>query len=148
MSTDERVLALQDKVKAKKAEIEKAERPSWKTNCSFSTSKSKINIQTVSKVEDLIDLTVILLHESTLHAAACKALGVEIKYLKDGFTVDDWMSDFKTRVSKIEILKKKKELAVMEPTNRQYTSSALDEGYFNRMKPRTKYSVRRFVYVL
>jgi hypothetical protein len=114
MSTDERVLALQDKVKAKKAEIEKAERPSWKTNCSFSTSKSKINIQTVSKVEDLIDLTVILLHESTLHAAACKALGVEIKYLKDGFTVDDWMSDFKTRVSKIEILKKKKELAVME----------------------------------
>ncbi len=42
----------------KKAEIEKAEKPSWNTNCLFSYDNvsTKTNIRTVSKVEELVQI--------------------------------------------------------------------------------------------
>lgn len=116
-NTDEKVLELFAVVQKKKEEIAKAEKPNWLTNCSFrfdKESNSTINIQTVSDVNRIVELLAFLYDKRKSFDDAAKDLGVESKFNWFGFSVEDWKTDFQTRINKIQITKKKQELETME----------------------------------
>lgn len=103
-------------VQSKKDEILKAERPNWLTNCTFGyddTSK-RTNIQVTSDVGVLANILAFLYGKSDNFEKASKELGITAEFSWMGYTLDEWTEDLKTRVTKIQITKKKKELAIIE----------------------------------
>lgn len=117
-TADEIVQDLVQVVRQKREEINKAEKPNWVTNGSFkyvkgSTSGS-FNLQTVSDKKVLIEATAFLIDKSKSYGLACDALGVNDEFEWFGFSLEDWTSDFKTRITKIQITQKKKELELYE----------------------------------
>jgi len=116
-TTDKQVLDLINLAKTKKSEIAKAEKPDWKTNCSFGynpESSQRTNIQTVADVEVLISILAFLLIQKDGHENASVLLDVPSKFKWMGFTLEDWQADLKSRVNKIQISKKRKELDALE----------------------------------
>lgn len=101
----------------KKAEIAQAEKPNWITNCSFPLSKNnsdRLNIQVVSEPVQLIEALSTLLEKEAAFEKANTILGEKATFKWGGFTVEEWTADFKTRLSKINIANKKRELADLE----------------------------------
>lgn len=114
---DKKIQELFDTVQRKKSEIAKAERPNWETNCSFRqdlNSSASQNIQIISKVDDLVTIMAFILEKEHFHDIANKELGTKVKFNWQGYTVDQWKSDLRTRINKLEIAKKKKELEDLE----------------------------------
>ncbi len=114
---DQRVLDLIDLAKKKKEAIAKAEKPNWKTNCSFSKDEygsNRINLQATTDISVLIGILgfLTLTHAAFLQAA--QLLGVEQEFLWMGFSYEDWKSDIETRVTKLHITKEKKNLELIE----------------------------------
>ncbi len=101
----------------KKAEINQAEKPNWVTNCSFPLSKNnsdRLNIQVVSEPNQLVEALSSLLEKQASFEKANTILGEKATFKWGGFTVEEWTVDFKTRLGKINIANKKKELADLE----------------------------------
>lgn len=116
-NTDTQVLDLIKLAKTKKSEIAKAEKPDWKTNCSFGynqESSQRVNIQTIADVEALVSMLGFLLIQEDGHAQASEILGVPSKFKWLGFTTNEWRADLQSRINKIQISKKKKELDILE----------------------------------
>ncbi len=115
---EEIIQGLYTLIETKKAEIAKAEKPKWETNCTFRFNKeqstSAINLQVCSSIDDLVDILSFLLGKQAFHDEASEELGVSTKFRWLGFTVAEWSSDIKTRVNKLEIVSKKKELEELE----------------------------------
>lgn len=115
---EEIIQGLYDVIESKKVEIAKAEKPKWETNCSFRYNKeqstSSINLQVCSSIDDLTDILAFLLTKHSFYEKASTELGVNSKFRWLGFTLDEWTSDIKTRVNKLEIVSKKKELEELE----------------------------------
>lgn len=114
---DAQIQKLIDIVQVKRDEIKKAERPNWKTNCSFGFDENKsnrINLQVVSDTKVLSKILGFLYSISSSHDKANKALGLEDPFIWLGYPLIDWEEDLKTRVNKIQITKKKKDLDVWE----------------------------------
>lgn len=114
---DKQIREMFAKVQKEKAEISKAEKPNWKTNCSFGferDSSNRRNIQTINSIDELVNILAFLIKEEGAHAEACKKLEVESTFTWMNFTVDEWAEDIKTRISKIEIVKKKERLEKYE----------------------------------
>lgn len=118
--TDKKVRELYDKVQAKKDEIKKAERPNWVTNCAFnfdpraSGVNTMANIQTVSDTSELVRMLGFLAVQKAAYETAAKELEVKSPFKWGGYSYDDWRTDFKTRIAKIKITDKKKELENLE----------------------------------
>ena len=118
--TDKKTLELIAQVKQQKAEIAKAEKPSYKTNCSFSYVEGKmndaINIHVEANVKNLICIAAFLQEREKSYAEAAKALGVEAppEFNWNGFTVKDWTDDLKMRITKVQIGAKRKKLEALE----------------------------------
>lgn len=115
--TDEITLKLIDQIKQQKIEISKAERPNWKTSCSFSfTDKTSdaINIHVESKIEKLVNIVAFLLEREHYYDEAKKLLKVETNFKWQGYTLVDWVEDIETRINKIQISSKKKKLESLE----------------------------------
>lgn len=115
--TDKKVQEFFKIVQQKKAEIAKAEKPNWKTNCSFSyvkDSSSRINLQVVASVEELILILAFLIDKNQSFDKAQAILGTDLKFNWMGFTLEEWKSDIQTRVNKVQISKKKQELEALE----------------------------------
>jgi len=120
-ATDKKTLELIGQVKAKKAAIAKAEKPSYKTNMSFSyiegnkSSASNLNVE--SDLKRLICIAAFLTERSASYTlVATKVLGVDKppEFTWDGYTVDDWIGDLKMRITKIQIVAEKKKLESLE----------------------------------
>jgi hypothetical protein len=116
---DQAVLDLLKKVAAKREEIKKAKtRPSWKTNCTFmkdpSTPQSVTNIQTVRDIRKLIEIQAFLMNQETTMNQAASELGVEFDGNWQGFSMDDWKEDLKTRAEQLQIDKNEKELEELD----------------------------------
>lgn len=125
---DKKVQELFAIVQTKKAEIAKAEKPNWKTNCSFSyikDSAARINLQVVADVEDLLSILAFLIEKNNSYEAANKLIGTNIEFKWMGFTLEDWTADIQTRVNKVQITKKKKELETLESRLDQLVSPEL-----------------------
>jgi hypothetical protein len=106
-----------DVVQAKKAEISKAEKPVWQTNCSFGydkASSARINLRTVNDVNDLVSILAFIVGKERDFTEAAKILGLETQFEWFGFSKDDWANDIKARASQIQLGNKKKQLEEYE----------------------------------
>lgn len=113
---DIQIQKLFDIVQLKREEIAKAERPNWLTNCTFGydeTSK-RINIQVTNDVIVLAKILAFLYGKEGDFSKACTELGVADEFKWMGYTTDEWAEDLKTRVNKIQITKKKRDLELIE----------------------------------
>lgn len=118
--TDSVVLQLLEKVEEKKRQIGEAERPAWRTNCSFGYSQdvnNRLNIQTIKELDVLLDIYGFLQEKFNRYTAAVAALKLEkeaptFKHL--GFSFEDWASDIRTRIDGLRIKNKKDELSKLE----------------------------------
>ena len=128
---DVQVLERIEKVKKRKAEIAKAERPNWKTNSAFSYdgSAKTINIKVVKDLSELICIVAFLRDRSKSYVEAAMDLGVKAttvpKFKWMGFTVGEWVGDIRLRVTKIQIDAKKKSLEALEARLEKVISPAL-----------------------
>ena len=124
MTIDSKIKELYYTVQAKKKEIEAiSSKPNWVTNCAFrydnvyNLASNIINIQTVNDINTLIEIAGWLyLRELTIKAGR-KKLGLPYKEYKLswlGYTVNEWQVDISTRINKISLADKKKELATLE----------------------------------
>lgn len=128
---DKQVQELFKIVQQKKAEIIKAEKPNWLTNCSFGYNKdssARQNIQVVSDVEELISILGFLIEKEKGFDAAQQVLGTSETFKWLGFTVEEWQSDIQTRINKIQISKKKKELDAIETKLNSLVSKEMREA--------------------
>ena len=120
--TDEKVQKLFEIVQKKKLELEKltrTEKRSWITNCSFAwdenNASSRINIQVVNEPKVLIKALAKLELQAKAEQEAAEKLGVEnYKFEWLSYTLDEWTTDFQTRLAKIESSKKKTEFNDLE----------------------------------
>jgi len=114
---DKIIQGLYNLIEDKKKEIAKAEKPSWETNCVFKYNKESqtgTNLQVCSSVEELVHMLGFLIEKQTAFDAAQKILGTSVKFKWLGFSFKDWQSDIQTRVAKLEITAKKREIEVLE----------------------------------
>jgi len=114
---DQRVLDLIELAKKKKEAIAKAEKPNWKTNCSFSKDEygsNRINLQATTDVAVLIGILGFLIATKNSFDGAAKLLNLDKEIICMGFSFEDWKSDIETRVTKLEITKEKKNLEIIE----------------------------------
>ena len=121
---DIQIQKLFDVVQLKRDEILKAERPNWLTNCTFGydDSSKRINIQVTSDVGVLADILGFLYMKMGHYDKACETLGITSEFKWMGYTLDEWTEDLKTRVNKIQITKKKKELEEEEADRKEMNS--------------------------
>jgi len=116
-TADEIVQELVAIVNKKREEIQKAERPNWITNGSFKFAKGStdsFNLQTITDIDVFVNALSFLIDKEKSYKVACDTLGVDSKFDWFGFSVEDWTSDFKTRITKIQLTQKKKELEIYE----------------------------------
>ena len=132
MTKDETVQHLISVVATKKEIIKKAlQKPNWITNCSFrfgtDTIGNSFNIQTVGEVGVLVDALSFLLRLETAYTEASTSLGVAGKFEWLGYSVDDWQTDFKTRIDRIQIKKNQEELDTYEQALNKLVSKEMRE---------------------
>ncbi len=117
---DLKVTELFNVLNKKKQEFEEAEATSnkkWITNCSFPSvfgTAQPINIQ-VQPENVLVELlTELLIHQEYARKAS-ELLSVKPKDINwGGFTIEQWIEDFKTRAAKIQLSTRKNELIQLE----------------------------------
>lgn len=117
LTHDEKVQLLFDKLQAKKAEVENAMKPQYVTGGQFRYSESMsapIDIVTVRDERKLVEILTFLKERSEKYASASEELGVEANFTWLGFTVEEWTIDLKTRVSILQLAKRKAELKELE----------------------------------
>lgn len=119
MSVDATVTKLIDEVNRRKAEISKVNKPSWKTNCSFSYDESNknvsVNLQVVVDKQTLVYIATFLLVRQDYFDKAAKLVEAEgVKCTWQGFSIQDWLDDIKTRLLKLQINSKQKKLDELE----------------------------------
>lgn len=117
--TDDRTLKLIQEVTKRKAEISKAEKPNWKTNCSFPMDEQAmskpVNIHVEKNVRSLVTMAAMLRSREKEYKEAAEVLGVDAPtFTWGGYVVADWMGDIKARIDKIQIEQKKSQLAELE----------------------------------
>jgi len=118
-TTDNKTLELLKEVNRRKKEIASAEKPQYITNCNFSYTENGanvINVHVEANVRNLIAIAAFLLERSKLYDEAATALGVQEPppFTWAGFTVKDWMSDLRMRLTKVQIAAKRKSLEELE----------------------------------
>lgn len=114
-SIDQAVLALLVKVDQKKKEIEKAKkRPVWKTSTSFgrdpSSAQDRVNIQTVNKLDKLLEIYAFLDSYEVSIAKAATELGLDFDITWQAYPIKDWKDDIRARVEQLSIEKKQRDL--------------------------------------
>lgn len=118
-AVDTKTLQLIAEVKKQKSEIARADRPTWRTNCSFSQnegSSQTVNLQVESDVRRLIQIAAFIEQKHVGYALAASSLSVESppQFAWGGFSLEDWLEDIKTRLMKIQISAKRRKLEVLE----------------------------------
>ena len=118
-STDDQTLRLMKEVEKQKAEISKAERNAWTTNCSFSyteRSSDAINLHVEKNIRNLISIAAFLQDKEKSYKQASQDLAVADppEFTWQGYSVKDWLEDLKIRITKIQIEKKKSKLETLQ----------------------------------
>jgi hypothetical protein len=104
---DEQIEQLIKVVLQKKEAIKAAnQKYSPKTNQSFSFGdnlRGNFNIGTQSDATKLIEALAFLINAESAHTEACTRLGVVSEFKWQGYTVEEWQSDFQARVNKVQL---------------------------------------------
>lgn len=117
-TADELVLQLFATVKEKQAEIASSEKPRWETSCTIGTNpdtlEGRVNIQTVTDFNKLVDIYAFLLSKEDYWQKSVRELDVKVSFKWMGFGIDAWKRDIKARIALIGVSTKRKELEVLE----------------------------------
>lgn len=118
-SEDQEILELIQEVNKQKAAIAKAEKPIWKTNCSFSYTEgvrnNAINIQVCADKNALVKIAAFLLSQVRCYQQAQESLGInDTQFTWDGYTIEEWMNDLESRAKKIQVSDQKSKLEKLE----------------------------------
>lgn len=116
---DQRIEKLIKQINEKKANIGRAENPSWKTNRAFSFTedpKDNINLNTVRDVATLIRIAGFLKYRERAYHEGAEFLGVSKPpaFTWQGFPASDWLDDLKVNVTKLQIATERKKLEELE----------------------------------
>lgn len=115
MKNDTQIKKLLKQITDKKNELGDKPRSSWKTNGVFKDVSRSTNINTINSIETCVNIVSILLGERESRVSAAKYLDLPLDFgCRDGFPIDDWLSDFKLRSTMILWDKEKKKLKVLE----------------------------------
>lgn len=116
--TDQKTLDLIKEVARQKAEIAKAEKPKWQTNCNFSYKEGSPDVVVLHverSIKSLVDIAAFLVKREEAYLEVAASLGVEAPaFTWNGFSVADWMEDVKMRINKIQIASKKAKFEALE----------------------------------
>ena len=119
-SIDTQITELFEVLNQKKKLVEESETKSklkWKTNCSFPSvfgTTHPINIQTQTE-SALVELLSDLLIHIEYNKRAAALIGSKLNAtMWGGFSVEDWVEDFATRIAKINLIKEQNELIELE----------------------------------
>ena len=117
LTHDEKVLQLFERLQAKKAEVANAERPQYITGGQFRYSETMGNSVDIISVRDerkLVEILTFLKERSQKYAESAQELNVDAVFTWLDFTVEEWTTDLKTRVSILQLAKRKAELKKLE----------------------------------
>lgn len=115
-NNDSKIKALLDTIATKKQELGQKPRISYKTNGVFKYENNDFfNINTIADPQKLVEALSYLLIKQNFNDTACNLLSVPTKVLQwNGYTLDEWLEDFKTRLSVVSWESKKRELEASE----------------------------------
>lgn len=120
ITTDSKTLDLINEVKKRKAEITKLNKPNYKTNCAFSfvegNTSNVMNLHVEASVANLVKAIAFLYGRHSNYNKAVIDCGIidAPPFTWNGFTLEDWVEDMKTRIAKIQISTKQKQLDLLE----------------------------------
>lgn len=119
-SADQKTLDLIALVTKQKGEIAEAERPQWKTNCSFSFLEGRatdtVNLHVETDLRKLIRMAAWLKMQEHWYDNAADVLSV-LPYPRfewGGSSVDDWLHDIRLRIGRLQLADKRKKLEALE----------------------------------
>ncbi len=117
-TTDELVIELFNTVRSKQREISGYQKPSWETSCTIGYNpeivSDRINIQTVTDINKLVDLVAFLRIKRDYWKEACDSLGVKVPFKWMGYEPVLWEKDIKARIDQLNLSVKQKELKALE----------------------------------
>lgn len=114
---DEKVLALLKEVETKRTEISKlSNKITYETKLTFVLPDGKqINLNTILDVNKLIYYFSIIKNQIETIESSAKLLGIENFQSKfDGYSLEEWTTDFKTKIGLINIKQLKDNLKIKE----------------------------------
>jgi hypothetical protein len=114
---DEIIVDLQQLIAEKKSKISKITNATYLTNQSFkeTANSTSRNLNTVTDSNEIVEILAIVLQKANAHTEAATRLGVKAAEFKhQGYTLNEWETDLKTRLNKISISSEKKKLAELE----------------------------------
>lgn len=106
---DKVILNLKKQIEEKKKSLGKAEKFSPITNCGLNVNGVKTNIHTMSKENLLSNIAFLKSAETGL-----KQVLPEEKLIIDGFEVNDWITDLKSKFNNLNISLEKERLKQLE----------------------------------
>lgn len=108
---DDRILVLKKQIEEKKKELGKQPRFSPTTTCMFNYNGNRVNIHTLTSVNDINTALV----GFNIYAMSAENLGINVEdVLIDGFSVSDWMEDLNAKKEVVEYNEKKSQLNALE----------------------------------
>jgi hypothetical protein len=108
-ANDEKILGLTKKITDKKASLKATERLVPTTNCSIELDGQRYNILTLAK-EQIISLLVKL----NSYKISAEQLGVLEDYIISGYSVENWITDLRTRLAVVDRKTELERLAKLE----------------------------------
>lgn len=108
-----------NKVKSKKEELEKQasearRNTGWLTTCSVRVKSGTFNISTATQIDHLVAVLAELIVLEEGHKKACEALDLEIDFKYDNYSITDWTTDIKKRISFIKLKEETERLDKVE----------------------------------
>ena len=116
-SKDEKVQELFKLVQEKKERISNVEETKWLTKGNFKFGKGlevAFNLRTITDENVFINALAFLIDREKSFKTACEELELTSEFKWFGHTVEEWKTDFRTRISKIQVLRDKEELELLE----------------------------------
>ena len=108
---DERILMLKEQIEEKKKELGKQPRFSPITTCVFDREGCRVNIHTLTSVQDINAMLVFF----NTYVMSANDLDIDCNEVElCGFSVLDWMEDLKSKKAVVEYAAKKEQLSALE----------------------------------
>lgn len=112
INKDDRILELIKLVNDKKKEIASIQKCTYKTNCMFSYSddNNRINLNVIQDVAKLYNIYAFLTSVYNVYTTVSNGH----PFIWSGYDMEAWRSDIMSRISFLELDKKRKELKMLE----------------------------------
>lgn len=107
------VIAVVEKQKLVVAETEKKSQRNWITTGVVSTLNSKLHLQTAKEQAIVATFAEMLMLES-YYSKAAGELKSDSKFQVEGFSLEEWKTDFESRLNKIKLKNEKDKLERLE----------------------------------